>query len=340
MFWERVLQYARWTWERFDTILALLLGVICSILGLLSILPSSIFASSTLATLTILAFSLIRDRDDRTQFQRQFATLVEQSREPNLDVILYQSVDEGMLLQSAEKEIWLIQETGLYIVESKLMLLVSFLQRGGVLRIVVANPKGSVIRQLAFRNNEFSYSLIAKRARLMHHLVDRISKEVGEQSENMQIRYSRHIIGASYVLTDPTHPDILMHKVAVRYPGFRIPFEDHIGLMIQSRTSPKLVHYFHQEAQNLFTFASKIVLLQGNAHTGKTAMIRKLLSMVPEEDQHCLCTIVLPRHQSDGVFTGYELVTNFGCTAQDVALQQHDGTYKIDSIYGIRSLLS
>ncbi len=331
MFWERILHYARWIWERFDTILALLLGFICSILGLLSVLPSPVIASATLATLAILAFSLIRDRDDRTQLQRQIIALVEQSKEPDLDAIFYQPVDEGALLQSAEKEIWLVQETGLNIIESNLRLLMPFLQRGAVLRLVVAMPKESIIKQLVFRDYNYSYNAFVSRFKMINHYFDQLSKDVGEQAENIQIRYNKHIIGASYVLADPAHPDVQMHKVAVRYPGFRTSFQDRTGLMIQGQTSPKLVHYFHVEAQNLFTFASKIVLLQGSSHIGKTTTIMNLLSMVPKEDQFCLCTIILPRHQSGGVFTGYGLVTNFGCTAQDFAVLQHDGTYKIDS---------
>ncbi len=136
------------------------------------------------------------------------------------------------------------------------------------------------------------------------------------------------LVVGNYLLADPTHPDVQMRRVAVRCPGFRVPFQDRTGLMIQGKTSPKLVRYFHEEAQNLFTFASKIILLQGEAHTGKTTMFRNLLARVPEEDQAYLCSIVLPHYQSGGVFSGYELVTNFGCTVQDFAVQQQDGTYK------------
>lgn len=82
-------------------------------------LPSSVIASATLATLAILAFSLIRDRSDRTQLLQQIVALIEQSKQHDLDAIFYQPVDEGPLLESAEKEIWLVLETGLYIIESK-----------------------------------------------------------------------------------------------------------------------------------------------------------------------------------------------------------------------------
>lgn len=329
MFWEKMLQYARWIWERFDTILALLLGVVCTILGLLNVLPSSVISSVTLATLAILAFSLIRDRGDRTQFLQQIVTLMKQPKGPDLDAIFYQPVSEETLLQSAEKEMWLVQETGLYIVEANLPLLLSFLQRGGVLKFVLAVPKENVIKQIVFRDYDYSFNAFDSRFRMVSHYFNQLSKDVGEQAENMQIRYSKHIIGASYVLTDPTHQDIQMHRVAVRYPGFRVPFRDRTGLMIQGKTSPNLVHYFHQEAQKLFTFASKIVLLQGDAHIGKTTMLRKLLVLVPQEDQFYLCSIILPHHQSGGTFTGYELVTNFGYSVQDFAVQQQDGAYEI-----------
>src|SRR5450631_1441582 len=156
MFLKRIFLAFRWFWDRIDTLAALLLGIICSILGLIGIAQSFIITSATLGVLTILAFSLLRDRSQREFMQNSLNQLTTKFDGPSLDAIFSKSAEDIPILVDAEREAWFLQETGTYAMETKKALIKSLLHKGGVVRFVVINPREEAVHRLALRNCDFS----------------------------------------------------------------------------------------------------------------------------------------------------------------------------------------
>lgn len=67
----------RWLRDNPDGLAALLIGFVAAILGLFNIVPMPILDSAILATLTVLAFTVLRDRRDREQAEERAKTTYE-----------------------------------------------------------------------------------------------------------------------------------------------------------------------------------------------------------------------------------------------------------------------
>ncbi|HVB25524.1 MAG TPA: hypothetical protein VNG51_26540 [Ktedonobacteraceae bacterium] len=139
-----------------DTVFALLVAGICSVLGVVGVAPPYVLASATLITLTVLAFALIRDRLEREKTQSRLNQLLSQFNDPLPDTFFKYKTDEIPLLHEAEQEIWMVQETRNLISEKAHVQITSFLRRGGEAKIVVATPTRAVLYYLAFRNHRLT----------------------------------------------------------------------------------------------------------------------------------------------------------------------------------------
>jgi hypothetical protein len=62
-------QWMRWLWERVDPAVALVLAIVFSALGALGVASSGVLANAVLATLAIIAFTLLRERSGRESVQ-------------------------------------------------------------------------------------------------------------------------------------------------------------------------------------------------------------------------------------------------------------------------------
>src|SRR5258708_7663610 len=101
---QKILHALKLFFEQIDTIIALLLGAICSFLGLIGIAPAFILASATLGVLTIMAFALIRDRSQREYLQNSLNQLMATHNGPELDAIYNKSADDAPIIADAEQE--------------------------------------------------------------------------------------------------------------------------------------------------------------------------------------------------------------------------------------------
>src|SRR5260370_4554743 len=330
MIHHMITRLLKWTWNQLDTVFALLLGAVCSILAIAGAVKSSILASATLGTLTVLAFALLRDRLEREKLQSQLNQITSRFDDPSPDLFFRQEVDETSMLLDAEREIWIIQETGTYIIETQKALIVSLLRKGGTVRIVVTSPKEEITWQLAFRNYDFTYDAIINRFNLFRYHIDSITRDIVAEADRLQGRFIPYFIDTSSVLVDPSSPIEKKRRAIIRYPGFRVPFKERLGINLQGDISPKLFTHYFREAQIFFEHASKIVLITGAPHSGKTTTMIKLVEGINTEDSTYLFFVFSKAVWKGGRDRGFEVITSTNSVPRRFATRQSGDNYGVD----------
>lgn len=318
-------------WEQLDTLLALILAAGCSILGLVGVASPSILASATLGTLTVLAIALMRDRSDREKAQQRLDGLISQLDEPIADLLFKHKNDETPLLQEAEREVWMVQETGSLIFERNTVQVASLLRRGGTVRIVVAVPTKSIIHQLSFRNHQLTPDAIKTRSNAFSHEAESLLRSAGTDVERLQVRFIPYPSEVTSVLADPRSEVLKKRRAVVRYAGFLLPYEEKLDFSIQAETSPQTFSHYFLETQQLFAHASKIVLLTGEPLSGKTTMINQLIEGISPEEHVFLFTIISRAIWNGSERTGFEVITSRSSGARRFATRQSDGSYDVDA---------
>src|SRR5262249_3502564 len=112
-----VRQYWHWLWERVDPLVALILAGVCMILGIIGIVTSSVLASAILGILTLLAFTLVRDRSQRDRVERELQRPADGTSRVSADVLFGHGTKEISVLGGTERDLWLVQETGTLIAQ-------------------------------------------------------------------------------------------------------------------------------------------------------------------------------------------------------------------------------
>lgn len=331
MFLRGILQILRWIWEQIDTILALLLGAICSILGLTGLAQPFILASATLGILTILAFVLIRDRSQREYLRRSLNQFVATIDEPGLDAAFIKAADDIPILIDAQQEAWFVQETGTYALETKKVLIKTLLQKGGVVRFVVLNPREEVLRQQALRNSDFSLDTIKGRTTLFKNYLQGLVAQLGSDAERLQVRFIPFAIDAASIFVDPSSPIEKNRKANITYFGFRVPFEERLSVTLYGNTSPKLFSHYFQQVRYLYEHASKIVLIAGAPRSNKTAVMKRLYEEVGAESRSNLFSILFQAIWKGNKHIGYEVVTSANPLARLFATRRNNEDYEVNT---------
>lgn len=331
MFRQKILQVLRWLWEEIDTIIALLLGAICSILGFIGIAHSFILASVTLGILTILAFALIRDRLQREHIQHNINQLMTKFDGPGFDATFNRYVDDTPILVDAEREAWFVEETGSYQLETKKASIKSLLRKGGEVRFVVINPKEEILRRLALRNADFSHQAITERSKLSQHYINSLVSDLGADAERLQFRFTPYIIDIACVFVDPSSLINKKRKASILYLGFRVPFEERLGIFVQGDTSPKLFSNYYQQVRSIFEYASKVVLITGPSQSGKTSMLMKLTRDNSIESGIYLFSVFSRAVWRGNKHIGYEVITSTEPLPRRFATRQSNGSFEVNT---------
>ena len=321
----------KWLWEQLDPMFALLLGAICSILGIIGVIQPSIVASATLLTLTVLAFALMRDRSEREKLQSKLSQFAGRFEDANPDFFFKHTTDETSLLQDAEREAWLIQETGNFILETKKAQIASLLRRGGTVRFVVTTPIEETARLVAFRNADMTSEAIITRSNSFLHHIESILREIGEDATRLQVRFTPYPIDTTSILVDPSNSEQRKRRAVIRNAGFRVPYDKKLDFSIRGDMSPKVFSHYFQEAQYLFENASKIILLTGEPRVGKTKTIKKLIDNIADEEHSYLFFVISYAIWKGDERTGFEVVTSASSERRSFATRRSEGDYEIDT---------
>ncbi len=324
MFRKFLSSFLKWIWNQVDTILALILAATCSILGLLGAAPLPLLISATLGTLTVLAIALMRDRSEREKTQNQLNQLLLQFNDPLPEALFKHDIDQTPLLQEAEREVWMIQETGNFVFETKKTQIIAFLQRGGALKIVAATPAREILSLLAFRNHSLTPDAIKTRSNSFHHQVESILESVGANTERLQVRFTPYPVEITCILIDPRKEVTKKRRAIIRYAGFRVPYDQKLDYSLQGDTSPKVFAHYFREAKLLFECASKIILLTGEPRSGKTTMIMKLIESLSPENRELVFFAISRATLSGNKRMGFEVITSGNPRPRSFATRQNN----------------
>lgn len=328
-------RFVSWIWDQLDPLMALLLGAVCSILGLAGIASGPILSAAILGTLTLIAFSIMRERTAREKIQGKIDGvqgkmdgLIDKIEKPIADAFFSHSKDEEPLIKDAEHLLLLVQETGSLITEQKREQIVSFLNRGGEVRVVVASPTEQTARMMAFRNANLEHDDLLKRSQLFHAQLVNILTQIKGREERIQLRYIPYPIGMTCVIADPESTIKSRRRAIVRYADFMIPYGEKLDFAMSGDTSPETFAHYYEQAQKLFHNAYKVVLLTGEPRSGKTTIMRSLIANI---DAYYIYYVISRAVWTGDERQGFEVMTSANPNPTKFAERQADGSYSVDS---------
>lgn len=299
---------------------------------LLTVIGNSIpiFLLFFLSAILFRRLNKIRKQDDQQSLANNVAHIVVASlAKPSADQLFKHKTDETRLLDSAEIEALLIQETGSLVAETARSEIIGLLERGASVSIVVTSPVESVARFMAFRNATLTSStaLVARANRFQDHLRD-FQKVITSGSGKLTVRYIPYPIGTTLTLVDASSDDLRKRKGVMRISGFKVPFEKKLDIEFTGETSPETFDQIHLEAKKLYSHASKCILIQGQPRIGKTAFLRTLCENTPSPQIYSILSEAIWDPNNANQRLGFQVRTSVsGANPIQFATRRSDGTY-------------
>ena len=318
-----------WLWEYIDTLTALLLALVFSIAGIAGWVKPELVPPATLGLLTILAFTLMRERTARKRTDATIRSLLEKIQNPSADKFFQRGTSEVSLLQEAENGTWFVQETGSLLTERNREEIIRLLLHGRDVRFVLSAPTEFSARLVAFRNASLNYQTILARHHQCRGQLDSILQRTGQSGERLQVRYVPFPVDATTVIVDPESPIKSRQKGLVRHTGFGIPHRNKLDFSLSGESSPEIFAHFYQEARILFQNASKIVLLQGAPHSGKTTLMQSLVELHGTAAE--MFYVITRAVGSSDNRTGFEVLTTARADPKPFATKRPDGDYEVNA---------
>lgn len=322
-----VLRALLWVWRQVDPLVALVIGVTAAVLASLDKLPADYVTPLLLSTLSLVAFTIMRDREQRHTLSESLRDLSARTRPPEASSVFATRSSEIPVIEQARHEIWSVQETGSLIVETCRKELIALLERGGRLRLVLTAPTEGTSRSLALRNATLTdYIAIQGRAATFRHLVRDLCNHNPNFAERLEVRYVPYAVGDTFVLTDATHPND-HPRLLFRAAGFGVPFERKLDLVCDAASAPNLFSLYKDQFERMFMLSSKIVLLTGKPKSGKTTAIESLLNS-DLASSNAVYSAVSPADMRGDRRTGFSVRTSAGRTSTFATRQA--GDYAVD----------
>lgn len=303
---------------------------------LLTVIGGSIpvFLLFFLSAILFRRLNKIRKQDDQYSLANDVAHIVVASlAKPSADQLFNHKTDETRLLDSAQIEALLIQETGSLVAETGRSEIIGLLERGASVSIVVTSPIESVARFMAFRNATLTLStaLVARANRFQDHLRD-FQKVIAIGSGKLTVRYIPYPIGTTLTLVDASSDDPRKRQGVMRISGFKVPFEKKLDIEFTSETSPETFERVHQEAMQLYSHASKCILIQGRPRIGKTAFLRSLCENNQSPYIYSILSEAIWDPNNPNQRLGFQVRTSVnGSNPTQFASRRNDGSYKCEA---------
>ncbi len=298
----------RWLWDQIDPLIALGIGLLCSIIALRATTVEPLLISAILSTLTVIAFTLLRERSGRERLASKLSELEAKISYPGTDTLFKSASDETSLLDEADREVLIVQETGTRLLETNKNHLVSLLRNGKRVRIVLSSAMSISARLVAFRNANLDEQGIIQRSRLcLHQITDIVNKAKGF-TDKLEIRFTPYTVDITCVLADGSYTSSPRSSGIVRLAGFQISYEEKLDLSINTKTSPKLFRHYFEHANKLFENSSKVVLLTGAPGSGKTTILKKIIDGI--EDKQYIFFILSPAVLEGGARVGFDFISS------------------------------
>ncbi len=273
-----------WIRTHLDSVIALTLAVVVSIGGLADKVGSSVVTNATLATLAILAVSVIRTRatliDMTGRLGEVQTSLRDSTQSPSADLLFSTQSTEFPIIRNAKSDASFVQETGSLVSETVKSEIASLLRRGGRVQIVASAPDRPTATLLALRNaNIGAEDILRRRDSFRAHLRD-LAQQVGRNAERLEVRWLPYPVDSTYVIVDQESTSLAERRALVRLAGYRIPFSEKLDFEFDALSSPHVFSHYKDEFEHLFASAHKVVLVEGPPRIGKTSAFMKLVEEV------------------------------------------------------------
>ena len=298
-------------------------------------IQESIIAVLPVFILFVFSYWLLRELDEyrrKEELEAQAERVAQAVRDalvarPLADKFFNRRSSENLLVEHAERELLLVQETGSLLFEQCKVSLTNLLKRGGVIRMIVVDSSPQSASLLAYRNANMNRDAIASRAsQLIAHLQD-VLHSTPKLAQNLEVRFCPYPVCSTSVIVDKNHDRTEKACALIRLAGFRIPFDDKLDFQLSLDTDPATFVHYVTEFENLWKASSKILFITGEPECGKTTLLAKLQGELAELGSIYFCMSKATIDEA-GKRTGFETVTSYNSIPRQIAVREVSGIYK------------
>ena len=259
-----------------DTVVALLLAIVVTILGLLSDVDFKVITTCIVALLGILSFGFLKNQIKFDQTQKQINELLKSTRGYVADNLFSTATDEKEIISGSDKTLLFIQETGSIITEKNRSEIMTFLSKGGTIKIVVALPDRRTSEYMALRNANIGTQSIMNRGENFLAQIKNITQNVNRHVMRLEVRYLPYPMGITAVIADPEDPVRKKRRALIRNADFNAPYEEKLDFLIDGNESDKTFNFYYNQFKYMSLHSHKIILLTGEPRSGKSTIFSEL----------------------------------------------------------------
>jgi nucleoside-triphosphatase THEP1 len=279
--WKSILKYCFESPENILQSITIICAVVALVLELFHLTSDGFIRPIILSTLAVIATNLLLDRKSREESikmlkdeQNKIELLIDKvSNDVTADTFFKSETSEKSLIESAEKEIIIVQETGHLLAETLRKDLNEFLKRGGKIRWISVANAPAIVELMAFRNHSLTTSEMSNRMNSGNEMIGVLNRETTDHHLNFEVRYFPFPADITGLIKDPYHNDKSKRKALIRMQGFQVPFNEKIDFNIFDNSSPKVFKIFLNQFEKIWKNSNKCILITGVPRTGKSSLL-------------------------------------------------------------------
>ncbi|WP_083928544.1 nucleoside-triphosphatase [Marinobacterium rhizophilum] len=250
---------------------------------------------------------------------------------PEADKFFSTKTSESKYIRQAASLLWFVQETGSLLSETYRSEIISFLQGGGKIKVLLASPDNTTASLMAFRNSTLSssQSFQARSEKFTEHMFE-ISKSAKSYNNQLEIRYLPYPVSYTMVMADP-HSNVKDHcQALVRLAGFKVPYEEKADFPVSFSSSPNTFNVYRNQFESMWSVASKLTLITGKPRSGKSTLMDYLIKLSVRANPYYVLSKEILSDNDERI--GFEAITSEFSSARRFANRNEKELYDVDSL--------
>lgn len=301
--------------------ITIVVAIVVCILAAIGSLKDNTVLSATCAILSILCGFIIHEKTKRIDLQKNINTLnneiikvkdiinqletgitIIKKEIPNIKELItlsnqsasvdsvFRELDEKRLLHKAQKEIFLIQESGDKIFQLHRDYLTEFLHKGNKIKwVVVTCDNTEITKLMAFRNHDLvDFKNMQKRLEQSIHNFSDIKRALGKDRDNLEIRFFSYPIDITGVFIDRVIANGY-REALIRLQGFKTKYSQKPCIELYESHSPKIYNFYDEQIEKIWKHSSKCILLTGDPRVGKSTLLAKIVKKLEDDNKNENC---------------------------------------------------
>lgn len=255
-----------------------------------------------LGILAFIAYQLVKAKNKMTGVSDQAKYMLQElhgvQRQQGFDGVFFcngtsvpeKEAKELGIVEEAQRELLVIQETGGKFVETSNRAVSECLARGVSVKIVVCATTQTTQSFLMLRNADLNNTtdFMNRHELFKRRLKTCLCNANGEldicKIQKLSLRYVPYPIDITGVMSDPENPGTA--HCMIRFAGFRVAYEKKIDLEIFKTLSSKTFDYYRNQIELYRLLSYKKLLLIGPSRSGKTTVFQKMLDAIGDEGKN------------------------------------------------------